>query len=331
MRNWTSFNRWCLGAVITAAAFVPLVNVVVDPYDVFGTGLVRMASTANERVFKTRHLLDSPPYDVLLMGSSVTGVIDTRVLATRAYNASFFSATPGDILAILKALDRHGRLPKTLLIGLDPFMFTVPRPKAGQMRMPPEAGQATRWQFWRDYVFAGSAGAIAGKLIEARQTHPGVAFDQRYGHYRLARLDAERSIDAQSFAVKQVLMAEIPITASWWHAPAAEDLTKLRDWLAERPSIRVIAFVAPMRDSMRIALGEGGDAFFEAIRRTFAGGAVDLSLHAITANPLAWYENKHFTPEAGAMVLLDLTRTETRQAEAEAATPRGAAQPTPQS
>lgn len=303
--QWRQFNRWALGGVIVAAAAVPVCNVLIDPYEVFGTGLVRMASTANERVVKSHHLLAQERYEALLVGSSVTGVIDPRLFGRGVYNASVFSATPGDILKMLQLLDRSGRLPERLYVGLDPFMFTAPRQRASQMRLPPAASKESAWTFWRDYLFAGHS-AVLGKVVEAAQRQPGVSYDLAAGNYRLARLDEMRAMDPWDYALKKVVDAKIPVTQAWWHEDAGRDLTTLTQWLSERPHVRVVYFICPMRDAMRLALGADGDTFFHTVRAATQDKVLDLSDHDVVNDTLAWYEQKHFTPQAAAAVVLSI-------------------------
>lgn len=89
-----------------------------NPYQVFdvdqGIGEPYTSPATNERYRKVSHLLNqiSAPYpeqpiDCLLVGSSVMGLLDPRLLAQyfpegRCYNLAFLAGRPGEILATLK-------------------------------------------------------------------------------------------------------------------------------------------------------------------------------------------------------------------------------------
>lgn len=307
--TWRRFRLWMVGGAIAGLLSVPVINAAVDPYDVFGHGLVRKSATANERVFKYRHLVRTEKYETLLMGSSVVGVIDPRSLSDRAYNASFFSATPADTLKMLQALDAAGRLPPRLVLGLDPFMFTEPKPGVGQMRLPPQASGESAWAFWRDYLFAASAGTVLGKLVELREAAPGVAFDDALGTYRLARFEVERQRDEQAYVQKRVRAAPIPRTEAWLYEPSLEDLDDLVRWLDDRASVEATYFLAPVHRRMRDALGPGLATLKDRTASIVGERLIDLSEAPISEDDRAWYETKHMTPSAATGLAADLARS----------------------
>ncbi len=307
--RWKRFNTMAVALIVIAALMPPVLNVVVDPYEVFGSKLVRISSTANERVLKARYLLSRhTAYDALVMGSSVTGVIPATALGDRAYNASFFSATPSDVRLMMQMLHTHGRLPRRIYIGLDPFMFTAPKTKAPQLKLPTAASGESRWSFWRDYLFAASGGAIVGKLIESAQDQPGVAFNESDGSYRLARFDLERKDNMQSYIRRRVTSAGIPSSNRWWHEAATHDLRQLVEWTDGVDGLDVVWFIPPINERARRSLGEGGERFFATIMSTVGSRVVDLSRAGVVNQDTDWYDTKHFIPQAGSRVALTLTQ-----------------------
>ena len=65
-----------------AASAVPIRNVGVDPYEIFGTGLVNRSIAPNEHFLKVEHVMrSSVPYDAYLVGASTSGVLDPEFAA----------------------------------------------------------------------------------------------------------------------------------------------------------------------------------------------------------------------------------------------------------
>lgn len=308
-RSWKRFVRVVGLLLFVAAVAVPTLNVVVDPFEVFGTGFLRRGSTLNERVNKTRHVLAQPQkYDSMLFGSSMAGVIDPHLLVNSraSYNFSFFSATPGDVLRSLQMLERAYRLPSRIYIGLDPFMFMVPVPGAPQMRLPPAAGETAWWPFWRDYLFAPSFSSLAAKVRESSKEVPRIAFDISTGAYRMPWDDERIRMSPEEFARVNIREWRIPLRATWWHPPAEEDLARLVLWARERPGLSVTWFLEPLHRRLLDALGEDGHIYFKSVEALVGPCLIDLSRHPIGQDDSQWYEPKHFRPEAAEKVVAQL-------------------------
>lgn len=108
-----------LAAVVLTVALVPMANLHLDPFGVFGNstgGIYKF----EERAFKARQAA-TYPHDVLLLGSSKTAVFDPDHLpGARIFNGAFAAAQPQEIL---RFLEDYGGTARTVVIGLDPYMF----------------------------------------------------------------------------------------------------------------------------------------------------------------------------------------------------------------
>jgi hypothetical protein len=299
--RWKRFTQFVGLLLLSAALSVPVLNVVVDPFDVFQTGILPSGSTLNERVNKSRHVLGSSrKYDSMIFGSSMAGVIDPAVLpgSRTSYNFSYFSATPGDVLKTLEMLERGDRLPAHIYIGLDPFMFMAPVPGAPQMRMPPAAGDTAWWPFWRDYLFAASFSSLIAKLKESSREVPRIAFELATGAYRMPWDDHKIRVDPLEFARVNVQGWRIPLRPGWWHGPAETDLTRLVRWTRERSGLKVTWFLEPLHRRLLHALGDERCVYVQKVFAAVGPALIDLSRHSIGNDDLQWYEPKHFRPEA---------------------------------
>jgi len=299
--RWKRFTR-LVGLILLAAALsVPVLNIVVDPFDVFQTGVLPAGSTLNERVNKSRHVLGtSLRYDTMIFGSSLAGVIDPSLLpgSRSAYNFSFFSATPGDVLKILEMLEQAERLPAHIYIGLDPFMFMAPVPGAPQMRLPPASGGAAWWPFWRDYLFAASFSSLIAKVRDASRDVPRIAFDVPTGAYRMPWYDHEILRAPGEFARVNVQEWRIPLRPGWWHGPAERELDRLVRWTRDRSALKVTWFLQPLHRRLLDALGDERCVYFQTAFRGVGTDLIDLSRHPLGQDDSQWYEPKHFRPEA---------------------------------
>lgn len=310
--HWSRFNRIVLSLCLAAAVTVPALNLTIDPYDVFGTGLLGPASTTNERVAKARFVVAQPnAFDTMIMGSSIAGVIDPRLLAAggTAYNFSFFSATPGDILKTLQMLERARHLPRRLYVALDPIMFTRPVPGAPQMRLPPEASGERAWTFWRDYLFAGSTSALIAKVSERLADVRGVVFDLQSGAYSLPGHEREAVRDPAAYARRRVDGSSVPLAPGWWHRPAEDDLVRLVAWLRARPWIDVVWFLQPLHHRLHAALGADGPTYLQRTRAVVGSALRDLSTHPIGSDSTLWWDLKHYRPAAAPLLVAALRQT----------------------
>jgi hypothetical protein len=284
-------------------------NLVVYPYSVFGSRLLRDGPQLNERVVKFQHLSRQPgPVDVVLTGSSVMGVVppDTVAPGRSSFNLSFFSATPAHIQQMLQALERIDRLPPVIVVGIDPFMLSAPNLKSAQMRLPPEVSGARPMAFWREFLLAGDPGASVGKVFDHFTGSPGVLFDRPTGAYRLAIYDASIERDHAAHIRKR-------FAGPAWKAqrpdltPGFNELQSLATWLRERRGVRTVWVLQPLHRLMREALGETTTAYRQRVLMIVGTDAIDLTDQPMTADDRLWYEPKHYRPEAASLIAKPIT------------------------
>jgi hypothetical protein len=105
------------------------VNLLVDPYSMTGYNLLEIPNkfARDDRVEKVAKLKTSEPYDTVMFGSSrvysMNPLMVSRYLSGTAYNAGVGTARVEDHLGFLLLLQRLGKLPKNVIIGLDFYTF----------------------------------------------------------------------------------------------------------------------------------------------------------------------------------------------------------------
>ena len=107
--------------------FAAILNVIVDPFGIYGTGIFPRAQVNNyEEKLK---LFDEfqPPPQALILGSSRVMSLDpetvTRLTGKRCFNFSLPGAKTETYYAVLKLALEHGAPIDTLIIGVEPEAF----------------------------------------------------------------------------------------------------------------------------------------------------------------------------------------------------------------
>jgi hypothetical protein len=122
--------------------FAAILNVVVDPFGIYGTGVFPRAQVNNyEEKLK---LFDEfqPPPQALILGSSRVMSLDpetvTRLTGKRCFNFSVPGAKTETYYAILELALEHGAPIDTLIIGAEPEAFHPTLPIEPEARFVPE-------------------------------------------------------------------------------------------------------------------------------------------------------------------------------------------------
>jgi len=193
--QWAArWSRYVLIAGALLATAVPAWNLLVDPFDVFGTGLLSHSADPNERYLKTAHLLqvagtDRAP-DSLLIGASTAGAFRVASLnaafdQARFYNFALRSGNFVEIEQILSFLQQ--RMPTTrVLMTVDLFQLVEPPKRGGFMSSHPDVAGTSRLEFWWSQLWASSALAGLGKIKVNLDGRDLVRVDLDTGEYHYA-------------------------------------------------------------------------------------------------------------------------------------------------
>lgn len=292
---------------------VPFSNLVIDPYDVFGISPIGAGATTNQRYQHVRRLLDpAQPIDVLLLGDSVMGINDPRMLVDvfpgqSVYNASFFMATAVDIARMLDAtLGRSSRPPSLIVVGLDPLLFVDKgETPSAQMRMPPPVTGEPTLAFYRSMLLASSAFHSTHKLAEKLKDTPSLIFDRQFGHYQLPEQNALIARDHAAFVSRKFASTRLEPSLPPFDERQFAALVTIEQ-TARKHGSSVLWVIQPTSVFLRNAIGEEQHRqFLASIRSHVRGSLVDLSDRTeFTDDAMRWYDAKHYLPATGRDLLM---------------------------
>ena len=316
---WLRWNRLVLGACLVACLAPLLINVLVDPYDLFRVSSIGIGPSLNQRFQHIRTLEANPSrFNVLMMGTSVMGINDPRLVdqlvpGARAYNMGFFVASPSDLLSAAKYLNSKGALPKHVIVGVDTFLF-VGRDAAlrQQFRFPAEVEHQASASWWLDALFSSSLSQSVSKVVESFGATRPVAYDLERGNYSLPRSRASIEQNPTGHAAN-VFAPGVKIESDRHLVPAEFEALKALASFFERNGTSVLWIVEPNSSVLKNAYGEVRISRLMArILGCLKGDVVNLSdFENLADDPMGWYDMKHYTEAAGKRVLTTAIRRST--------------------
>lgn len=113
------------GAMLVIFAF----NYIIDPYSITQYNLLKIPNkfARDDRIEKVNHLRTHPAFDTIMLGSSrvysMNPLMVSRYLGGTTYNAGVGTARTEDHLGFLLLLERIGKFPKNVVLGLDFYSF----------------------------------------------------------------------------------------------------------------------------------------------------------------------------------------------------------------
>ncbi|TAG49781.1 MAG: hypothetical protein EAZ30_02800 [Betaproteobacteria bacterium] len=284
----TRINRlWLL--LVAMAVCVPLWNVVVDPYDVFGTQYFNHPGDRNERYAKLEALLEQKKqrqvYDALVVGASTAGVFHTaelnrRFSERRFYNAAMLSAGFSEIEALLRFHHQSINPLKQVVLTVDLFQFVDSPSQGGFMSQHPAiSGQSKVSFFWGELWSSSVAGGVSKLIVNGRGT-PHMSTDLHTGDYRYGEPTERRS---------QL------VDLAWESRNAARQHRLREDAIAQL--LRIVAWC--QQENITITLlpsprADGGDAsMVERLQREVALAAFLVLPPLVSKSD--FYDATHFT------------------------------------
>lgn len=315
----------CWRAAVALSALIggamPAWNWWVNPYQVFDVdhdiAEPYTSPATNERYLKVRHLLNtlSAPaseqsIDCLLVGSSVMGLLDPRLLAVffpdnRCYNLAFLAGRPGEILQTIKALIGQGLPLKRIVYGLEPFAFSDPGNEGPANRLHPIVTDESRWKFYLDYLFEPSLGDGIGYLFDAYHHTISVRYDiDETGRYQLVRYETEIQRNETEFVNRQFEQGRGPKSVSPWIMTRFDEFKSLVEFLNSQ-QIEAHYYLNPLHPSIAKVYGTSGLEEFKTRISSRTGGRniPDCSLLLSENANIRFYDYKHFRTTESTIVL----------------------------
>lgn len=317
--RWRKWNVIVLFLFVISACLPAAVNVGIDPYDLFCVSPIGIGPQLNQRFHHIRRLESKPQkFNVLMMGTSVMGLADPRVIdeevrGAKAYNMSFFVASPSDLLLASEYLWRRGALPSRVIVGVDTFLFQRrPASLPKQFSFPAEVSGESTTAWWMDAIYSASFKHSLTKAAELIPSAPPILYDLDRGNYTLPRSNAAMRANPMGHA-ENVFRPIAPIVSA---ASLVESefvaLGKLAIFFAAN-KVEVLWLIEPNSQVIRNAYGEQNyQALKTRIAAQLSGDIVDLSDASDFQNtPGAWHDMKHLTEDASRSVLRAAIRRST--------------------
>jgi hypothetical protein len=186
-------------AVLAAVLLIPAINLVVDPTEVFGTGLLPHRFQVNDRYRKFEYLLtECGDCTGFLLGSSRMGytdpaLFDQLLTRGRAYNMNISSANAWDYLAFARFLEARGIRPELLVVQLD---LTEEFGDRARYQQHPAVSGESRFRFFFENLFSLQYRSLFGKVWFNLQGRDSSGFDWATG--QRSRVDAEQKLAADA-------------------------------------------------------------------------------------------------------------------------------------
>jgi len=153
--------------LLSFTALVPIINILVDPTEVFGTDVFPHSFQINDRFRKTEHLLENrDKYSGFLMGSSRMGYIDPSLFSSKlnrgeAYNLNLSSANVWDYLEMTRFLLKEGFDIELLVVQMD---ITLHYGDRLRYQHHPRFDGTSRTRFFVNNLFSFPYKSLAGKI-----------------------------------------------------------------------------------------------------------------------------------------------------------------------
>ncbi|MBZ0106531.1 MAG: hypothetical protein K8H84_12985 [Sulfuricella denitrificans] len=294
---------------------VLVLNLLVDTYDVLGTGMLKYPLQPNQYYLKIQHLeKHRERYDAYLMGSSRIGTTSPAMVQRylpegRFYNLSVPGGTSLDNLQLLKYLLSGGYRPKFLYLQLDTdigFTQFLHDRKSYQFRHHPDMEGQNKFLYWLDFATAINAHAMFRKLrgnLEPRMPDGFVSLDLESGAWALPSRNARIKADQEKYIEDEPTFHSVN-SRFMKNLKGRENLDairKLRDICARR-QIRLIVFTTPHHRNIMDSLDEKD--YLDWLRDLSAITPFwDFSgYNSITLDDHNYLESSHYLPHVGELI-----------------------------
>lgn len=308
-------KKWCIVAVVAVIAAVILiaaVNVVVDPFGVFGEKWYSYNETNNPRVAKIEYLKENfDKYDSYVVGCSSTSSYPVeelnRYMNAEFYNLIMYGADMDDVEKTVYYIAEHDDVKNIVLNvyianGFD-YNFE-PDKLTGSMHA--EVSGESKTGFYMKYAFANlqySKAKVTAKMKDRYLSEPFDVFDVETGAYDKRKRDAEPISDMERY------YEAYPVFAAYPHGDYsleaieenAESIGRIKEF-CDKSGINLIVVNAPIYyEYFNDIPKEEIELFYKSIAEKV--NFWDFSVSSVSLEPRYFYDSTHFRNDIGKMAL----------------------------
>lgn len=304
--DYSTLNRWGLSIVGVGLVVLVGMNLLIDPYGVFGRTHLADGPSVNERYKKVERVQNRPnAFEGLILGSSRSGMTNPEWIEDRTgvrfYNLSAFSAKPSDMRLLYEAYTQTSKPPKIVMIGIDAMSFLVEEVGVDlAKRHHPAVEGSGRLSYWLDYLLAPSLMPSLEKLKAQQQKN--VVFDFERGTYELSEYERQIQADHASYMSKKFETWGASEYRDTFEVGELEELLALVETMQE-DNVDVRAFIQPMHRQWKVRMS----SILPRVKRSLASirRLQDLSDMDSDQDEL-WYEQRHYRSEIAQKVVAAL-------------------------
>ncbi len=298
--------------VMTGISLLCLTNLIVDPFDIFGVGILPRPRLDNLRSIKIRYLREHHDlYDSYIFGSSRIGILDPvwleRYLPERRfYNMFVPGSSPYDQVRHLRYFLRQGYTVKRIFLQYDIEPEYAPPPDMLFMRLHPLVTGENPVVAKARYLVLFSRDALEAKL-RYNFDPPSVVYYPASGH--MIDLEKERWIEAhpeEHLAREGTFHERVtrePVFPGW---VLQQKLDGLSEFVALCRRHDIVLDVAVTPHNQIYLDRQNRQGYLYELRRLaeITGGYWDFSgYNSVTTNNLNYFESSHYRPQVAFWLL----------------------------
>ncbi len=308
-------KKWCAVAVLAAfftVAAVVLLNVLADPFGVFGDEWYSYNETNNPRIAKIEYLKENhQKYDSYIIGCSSTSSYPVEDL-NRYMNASFYNmimygADMWDVEKTVYYLADNYEV-KNIVLNLyvaNGFDYNFEPDKLTGSMHPDVTGE-DKGEFYLKYAFSAtqySVAKIMDRFSDRYLAEKFDVFDEETGAYDKRKRDAQQVTDMESYYQDYPVFANYP--KGEYPLPKisenAESIKRIKDFCDDN-DINLIVVNAPVYYEYFNCIPKADVLeFYSAIAENVEFW--DFSVSSVSLEPRYFYDETHFRNSVGTMSL----------------------------
>lgn len=305
------FNLSFFISTLLFVSTILITNLLIDPFNIFNTGLLKQRYQANERFIKINYLHENHvTFDSYMFGSSRIGftnpaIIEKYILNSKFYNFTLSAANFSDYLAHLNYFIEEKYPIKNIYFQIDvaslahyghPDDFYL-------LKMHPYVTGKNKFIFYIDYLTHPMWINIKGKLLANLQDQNHSLYNWEKGYYSKPYLEESIQNNCQKYYQTEPSF-QLHTSRNVRGTAIAQSIAALKKIkkLCDENHINLIVFITPHNQHMMDAFVL--EDYFNYLQQiAYITDYYDFSgYNTITTNDCNYYETSHYRPLVGELI-----------------------------